>query len=198
MARKARTPTKRQLDAARRRKREWAAKQRALKKVDTVDAPVDVKPAQIPRLKLTPEELAQPLAVAADQTFREIMANIREKARNGEKVIGEELKFLDKMRQESLAASNPAAARTIAQDQINTVLQTSRPKALQVALEILDDRSAPAAQRMDAARFVREWADAEEPPAEQYVFTEAHPERENVTHIFEADRKSIPITEAKH
>ncbi len=163
MARKKKKVSKKSLDAARKRKREWARRQRETVKVDVVDAPVDAKPE---RKTLSAEELKQPLETSIDQTYSEIVHKIRERVRNGEKVTGEELKLLERMKQMSLAETNASSARVIAQDQINVTLQVSRPKALSAALEILDDKQAPAAVRLNAAIFLRTWSDEEEPPEE--------------------------------
>lgn len=169
MGRQKKKRTKASIDAERKRKRLWARRQKESSKVDAVDAKIDAK-TPLPEIKtipLTVEELNQPCIQAVDETFKLIINKIRERAKNGEKTTAAELSLLDKMKLEAIAASaNAVEARVIAQDQINVVLQSSRPKALQVALEILDDKTAPAAVRLEAAKFTREWSDDEEPPEE--------------------------------
>ncbi len=98
---------------------------------------------------------------------------------------------------ESVASQKSVAAvREIVQGSIDKRLQLARVKSFHVLYDMLDN-SKREDVRIQAALALKKWADDEEPAPEGYTFVEAHPERENVTHIFEADKKSVPIKAKK-
>lgn len=133
----------------------------------------------------------KPLTAPVEETVESRLARldhkdldaIELKLERGQSLTADDRKVRRDMAAKIAESKSTGGTRAMVQRSLEKELQLGRQESFDAAMVVLRT-SKSGAERMDAARFIKEWADNEEPPAEKFRVVEAQP------------RKIVPIESA--